>query len=399
MTKYDEYLLTEGREHTLEESRFEVFKNKAEKLNKKFNKDFVSINIINEYYQKDKESGITYKYITFTLNHIFSYLNDWKVLARKSKINNSVILDVFENSSEIANFRNEDFSCDHCNTKKFRKSVFIIQNLNSGEIKQVGKSCLKDFTGESITRFLKEVESIQSIFEFEEGSVNTSSGYFDLFRFFAMVNRLVKKGIPYKNKSFIKDSTVRKSFEDYSKDSSSISNEEIDESRKIMNWFIDSNKNSDKDFILNAIAIIENTLKFNQLVNFELLFRVAFVPYSYNNYLIRQKQNQEFNQSTGFKGGYLSGDINDKIDLRVILISIKPVLRQSFSYYDNGIAYLYTLLDEEGHKIVWFSSYENKLFNEKSLKKEFKIRGKIKKFSEFNGLEQTEITRCFVSEI
>lgn len=397
MTKYDEYLLTEGREHTLEESQFKALEDKAEKLNKKFNKDFVTVNIIREYYQEDKESGVTYKYIVFTLNHIFSYLNDWKVLARKSKKNNSVIIDVFENFSGITNYRNEDFSCDHCNTKKFRKSVFIIQNLNTGEIKQVGKSCFKDFTGESVTKFLKEVESIQNIFDFGESLIEGSSGYFDLFRFFAMVNRLIKKGLPYKNKSFVKDSTVRKSFEEYSKDNSSISDEEIEKSRKIMNWFVDSNKNSDKDFILNAVVIIRNALDFNQLVNFELLFRVAFVPYSYNNYLLRQ--NQVFNQSTGFKGGYLSGNVNDKVDLRITLISIKPVLRQSFNYYDNGISYLYTMLDNEGHKIIWFSSYENKFFNEKSLKKEFKIKGKIKKFSEFNGLEQTEITRCFVSEI
>lgn len=399
MTKYNEYLLTDGQEFTLEESRFNILKEKTEKLVKKFGDDFISINSIKEEFKRDLESGIIYKYITFTLNKIFSHLNDWKVLARKSNINNSVIIDVFEDSAVISKYRNNDFSCDHCSTKRFRKSVFIIQNTISGEVKQIGKSCLKDFTGESITRFLKEIDSIQSLFEFEEISLGVSSGYFDLVNFFAMVNRLIKKGIPYKNKSFLFDSTVKKSFEDYSKDNLPLSNEEKEESRKIMNWFVELNKSSDKDFILNAVSIIENVLNNNQLVNYELLSRVAFVPYSYRNYQDRHNQNKLASNSIGFRGGYLKGNINDKVNLEVRLISIKPVLRQSYSYYDEGLSYLYTLLDNEGHKIIWFSSYENKFFKKENLNRMFKVKGKIKKFSKFNDLEQTEITRCFVTMV
>lgn len=393
MTKYDEYLLTEGREHILEESRFELLKEKVEKLTKKFGEGFISINVIKEDFQT--ESGITYKYITFVLNHIFSHLNDWKVLARKSNINNSVLIDVFEDSPIVSDYRNDNFSCDHCSSNRVRKFVFIIQNQITKEVKQVGKTCLKDFTGESVTRFLKEVEAVESLFQIEGSANNSSFGYCDLIKFFAMVNRLIKKGFSYKNRSFNNESTVNISFENYLKENLPITEEEKEVSKELMKWFIEYNKNSDKEFILNAVTMIENALNSNQLFNYELLFRVAFVPYSYKSYLIKQSQIN----LVGFKGGYLSGSIKDKIDLQVKLISIKPILRQSYSYEDEGISYLYTLLDKEGHKIVWFSSYNNKFFQEENLNKVFRIKGIIKKFSKFNGLEHTEISRCFVTMI
>lgn len=37
--------------------------------------------------------------------------------------------------------------CDHCKTNRTRKDTFIVRNLADGTWKQVGKSCLRDFTG------------------------------------------------------------------------------------------------------------------------------------------------------------------------------------------------------------------------------------------------------------
>ncbi len=36
--------------------------------------------------------------------------------------------------------------CEHCGRNRFRKNTYIVQNLHTGEFRQVGKSCLSDFT-------------------------------------------------------------------------------------------------------------------------------------------------------------------------------------------------------------------------------------------------------------
>ena len=43
-------------------------------------------------------------------------------------------------------FRDHSFYCDHCKTDRFRSAVFVLVN-ESGEFKQVGSTCLKDFLG------------------------------------------------------------------------------------------------------------------------------------------------------------------------------------------------------------------------------------------------------------
>jgi hypothetical protein len=35
--------------------------------------------------------------------------------------------------------------CEHCNISRYRKYIYIIREVSTGEFKQVGKSCLKDF--------------------------------------------------------------------------------------------------------------------------------------------------------------------------------------------------------------------------------------------------------------
>lgn len=44
-------------------------------------------------------------------------------------------------------------TCDHCHTKRFRKDTFIVSNVD-GTIFRVGKSCLKDFLGDSVEEIL-----------------------------------------------------------------------------------------------------------------------------------------------------------------------------------------------------------------------------------------------------
>ena len=67
-------------------------------------------------------------------------------------------------------FLKTDCFCDHCKVKRTRADVFIVHNVKTGEQKQVGRQCLRDFLGidnpEKITRrfsFWAEVK------EFSEG--------------------------------------------------------------------------------------------------------------------------------------------------------------------------------------------------------------------------------------
>lgn len=59
--------------------------------------------------------------------------------------------------------------CDHCQTVRARKTSFIVREVDTGETKQVGKSCLKDFLGHQNPVAVAELASF--LWELERGDV------------------------------------------------------------------------------------------------------------------------------------------------------------------------------------------------------------------------------------
>ena len=54
--------------------------------------------------------------------------------------------------------------CDHCGTKRKRKETFVVRHEETGEYKQVGRSCLKDFLGhkspEAIAEYFTDLAAL-----------------------------------------------------------------------------------------------------------------------------------------------------------------------------------------------------------------------------------------------
>lgn len=87
------------------------------------------------------------------------------------KLSNWIFIGRIEHSPEYGNllhespscqiptsYREADSTCDHCKTNRYRKDTFIVKHVETGEYKQVGRSCLKDFLGhpspEEVVSFL-----------------------------------------------------------------------------------------------------------------------------------------------------------------------------------------------------------------------------------------------------
>lgn len=67
-----------------------------------------------------------------------------------------------ENLSEA--YGKADPVCDHCNIDRFRKSTYVVRYIETGMTKQVGSTCIKDFTGhknpDAILDFYNQVHRI-----------------------------------------------------------------------------------------------------------------------------------------------------------------------------------------------------------------------------------------------
>lgn len=76
-------------------------------------------------------------------------INHWELIAKIEHEHGGCIISKIDFDAEIPEkYMLSDYCvCEHCNSKRLRKVVYILRNMQTGEFKQVGSSCLKDFTG------------------------------------------------------------------------------------------------------------------------------------------------------------------------------------------------------------------------------------------------------------
>ena len=109
---------------------------------------------------KDEETGLvhTAKFITVNVSGT-ARVSDWEFIATVEHSKPINIIRSFRPEVEIPeSYYTADTRCDHCQTKRNRKDTYLIRNTISGEFKQVGKTCLKDFTrglsAEAVTAYV-----------------------------------------------------------------------------------------------------------------------------------------------------------------------------------------------------------------------------------------------------
>jgi hypothetical protein len=80
---------------------------------------------------------------------------------------------------DIERWRGQAQWCDHCQTLRRRNHTYLVWNQQSGEIRQVGKSCLRDYTGTDLPEaVLKHAEQYYALVH----AISTYSGEWQIER-------------------------------------------------------------------------------------------------------------------------------------------------------------------------------------------------------------------------
>ena len=77
----------------------------------------------------------------------------WEFIARLERIGEDCLIHVVPGCEAIIEPRYRDHAytasvgCNHCNTRRFRKDVFVVRSVETNEQKLVGRTCLREFLG------------------------------------------------------------------------------------------------------------------------------------------------------------------------------------------------------------------------------------------------------------
>lgn len=330
--------------------------------------------------------GVKYPYTEIEVELDLDYkVGDYELIAQLEHTPNGNIIRKINPGKEVPElYRNTSCSCDHCHTNRERKNTFLLVDDN-GNYKQVGKSCLNDFTGYNSESVAEAAASLYRIYnyaqmqnydedpEFMAFLKATHDKYSDtkeLANIFYQL--LLDKG--YNKEDPFKDLSDYKYDEQY--------NDKVAELLNVVNtdWYDEKN-----DYCHNAKIVAQ--MPYVESKHWKIL--LSYLN-SAMNYLQKQQQLQQ--RANADNNAYL-GKVGDKVEFTIQ--SVKALFSNYVSVgYRNSVETItYKFITENGNTVLWSTG--------KQITDDYigcKVTGTIKALKEYKGEKQTIVTRCKIDE-
>lgn len=327
-----------------------------------------------DYNENDiKQESITidgkrYFYNTIGIELEIDYkVGDYDIVAElEHHQEGNIIRQINYNYSIDSKYRTAKPYCEHCNKLRNRNNTFLLID-KSGNTKQVGKSCLKDFIGYDNEKIIGLVSQINlCINEYNEEEIINDSKECRFNELKNIANKfyqlILKNG--YKTNS----NNPFYGYEEieYNKDLES----KVEEVLNVVNtgWY-----NDNSDYCHNIKIIL--SLEYIEYKHWRLLL-------SYINSALNYLQELQVNNS------YL-GNVNDKVEFTIK--DIKALYSNGkYSYYsDENITY--KIKTTNNQIVIWSTEKEPKINQT--------YKATIKSLKEYKDIKQTVVTRCKLVEI
>lgn len=124
--------------------------------------------------QVELADGKMHRVYSVLLNAVTPKVEGWTFVARLDHANETgTIIRMVPDAGELPESYRHALStrCDHCNVNRFRRDTFVVRNDETGEFKQVGSSCLKDFfEGQDPYKIAKLAELLGYAYECGKGA-------------------------------------------------------------------------------------------------------------------------------------------------------------------------------------------------------------------------------------
>jgi len=399
------YRILEGNIEKLEK-KIKRIQNKCNKYGTHFHYERVGEEVIETTIHKGTvaEHKVPMNYIVVEAEGK-AVINNWQFVC---EINHTEHGNIFRGVSGIEvpeRYYNTNTVCEHCNTKRRRKNTYLVQNIVTGEFKQVGKSCLKDYTNgmdaELIAKMLDMVDEIiegeqPNTFERYEPMCKTISAletavevirvfgyekkntYGEIYstanRTHIAIEYFVYGGIRYKDK-FIEETIKKLENENFN-----IEAEEVKETaQKALEWM--QNVEATNNYLHNAQTVAKG--EYTRFKDLGIL--VSIIPCYYKHiqreteYAKEQKERAEQRA----KSNHI-GEVGERITVDVKDFEVITGWETIYGYVR-----VYKITDTNDNVLTWKTTT---ILD----RKDIVLTATVKEHKEYKGEKQTEVTKCRV---
>ena len=370
-------------------------------LNKKASKldtPAIVFSVLRTYSKRTKDSeGREYNKLMneITISGIAPKIAGWSFLGTIQHTENGNILRAINETEIPVEYRTTKRLCDHCKKDRNRKDTFLVVN-ESKEFKQVGKSCLKDYTGHISPAHLAMLAEFIDQLNKGEDSEYESNGKFELTVPSSVYLRMACEAV-------VKDGAY------ITRKQTAITGGMATSEHAWMSLF--PPKGTDSKFI-PLINTPPGESLFSRVLDalVELDGRVNKSGFEHN-VVVAWKQGSVSHREIGLLAAAImiyEKDLIKKIDLRQGQDSswvgeVKE--KREFDVtifkklgFETAYGYMRMILmkDAAGNILMWKTSTD--FGGDVSVGDNIKIKGTIKKHDEYQGVKQTILTRCAIIE-
>lgn len=268
--------------------------------------------------------------------------------------------------------------CDHCGTNRVRTVTYMCRN-DAGQFRQVGRSCLKDYTGIAPTTatLFAEIVDIFPAMNCTEDEFTVRGGVkmYDVTEILALACDLVQAN------GYIKSdypNSTRTQLIKCIEDNAEPTEDSKGKAKEIAAWLKSLQDNNPKLIgIERDCAALVNS----GWAKAHHFGRLSYMPVAYDRYMERQQADER--KAAESSTSDFVGNVGERIT--VTTVSAKLVTSWDTQF---GTTYLYKFADNAGNVYVWYASRCIEV------KDELTLTGTVKGHTTYEGVKQTTLTRC-----
>ncbi len=334
-------------------------------------------------------------HIEFEITGEMPVLKGWRLLAVLNHADADEIIVNVVPGEELPEKYRESYTCEHCNTNRYRKDTFVVQHEN-GEYKQVGRQCLADFIGDTdphrwlqISLLFMDIYTVLVGCDEHEWGYSSSILSFNLHEFLVSAECAIwafgwansESDWPTWRAAIDLLRGHRETCEMYedevSKRNNGAKREPIVDIKKVIEWAENLSDNDCIEHYFYNLRVIAQS-------GYVTMRTVGYAASMIMTYQREQAKKLELEQAA--KQSKHFGTVG-KREIFELFLDRVIVLE---NYY--GITFLHLFHDKAGNKAVWFSTSKCLHENEKL----YKIKATVKSHTEHDSVKQTVLTRCKV---
>lgn len=329
-------------------------------------------------------------------------IEGWKFLGTLDhySLPGAVIVNAVPGETIPDEFHTDDASCDHCGKVRRRNETFVLQEVDTGAHKRVGRQCVRDFIGydpSSVLRFMRALERFEGDFEDEE---KWSSGGGRQFYTFDHISVLTRTAAMIDKYGWVPRSAAD---EDHNATANDVLHSLIPptyDARAYAAWkvWIAELNLDDPRWKKDAEAarewLKEQTGTGSYWHNLHAIDEAEAVPAHLLGYWCSVMSGY-YRAMERLRLAEREKKVNEHVGevkhRRNFTVKLKKRLSFENAY---GTTRLHIFLDEDGHTLVWWASTDPKM----ELDETYRVKATIKNHDERDGWKQTVITRLKVEE-